>query len=211
MNDTYDRRNQDVGNIVALEHVNVRIPDQVLATAFYISGLGMTRDPYVMVGIENMWINMGQQQFHLPTGAPQVVPGHVGVVVPDLDALAARLEAVRPALAGTKFDCSVEDKYIRVTCPWGNRFQCYAPGAQWGDITLGVVYVEFPVPPGHAAGVKRFYEIVMGASARSRSAGGSVMRIVPRSNRSFIPGARAASRSKNSPVSSSRRRCLLLA
>src|SRR5258706_9864118 len=102
MHDTYDRRNQDVGNIVALEHVNVRVPDQVLATAFYVSGLGMTRDPYVMVGIENMWINMGQQQFHLPTGPPQVVPGHVGVVVPDLDALAARLDSVRPALAGTK-------------------------------------------------------------------------------------------------------------
>ena len=165
MHDTYDRRNQDVGNIVALEHVNVRVPDQVLATAFYVSGLGMTRDPYVMVGIENMWINMGQQQFHLPTGPPQVVPGHVGVVVPDLDALAARLESVRPALAGTKFDCSVEDKYVRVTCPWGNRLQCYAPGAQWGDITLGVVYVEFPVPPGHAPGIKRFYETVMGAVA----------------------------------------------
>jgi hypothetical protein len=163
--DTYDRRNQDVGNIVALEHVNVRVPDQVLATSFYVSGLGMTRDPYVMVGIENMWINMGQQQFHLPTGPPQVVPGHVGIVVPDLDALAARLESVRPALAATKFDCSVEDKYVRVTCPWGNRFQCYAPGPQWGDVTLGVVYAEFPVPPGHAPGIKRFYEMVMGAVA----------------------------------------------
>ena len=165
MADTYDRRNQDVGNIIAMEHVNVRIPDQTPATAFYVSGLGATRDPYMNVGIENMWINIGQQQFHLPTGAPQVVPGHVGVVVPDLDALAARLQAVRPALANTKFTCSVEDKFVRATCPWGNRFQCYAPSAQWGDVTLGVMYLEFPVPPGHAPGIKRFYEKVMGATA----------------------------------------------
>ena len=81
MNKTYDRRSQDVGNIVALEHVNVKIPDQVIATAFYVQGLGFTRDPYLMVGVENMWINLGQEQFHLPTGAPQVLRGHVGIVV----------------------------------------------------------------------------------------------------------------------------------
>ena len=42
MNKTYDRRTQDVGNIVALEHVNVKIPDQQQATLFYVSGLGLT-------------------------------------------------------------------------------------------------------------------------------------------------------------------------
>ena len=40
--DGYDRTAQDVGNIVALEHVNVRIPDQQLATLFYVVGLGLT-------------------------------------------------------------------------------------------------------------------------------------------------------------------------
>lgn len=45
--ETYDRRGQDVGNIVALEHVNLRIPDQLAATAFYVLGLGLTRDPYL--------------------------------------------------------------------------------------------------------------------------------------------------------------------
>ena len=39
---TYDRRAQDVGNILALEHVNVRVPDQVLATVYYVQGLGLT-------------------------------------------------------------------------------------------------------------------------------------------------------------------------
>jgi hypothetical protein len=96
MTKTFDRRQQDVGNIVALEHVNVKIPDQVVATAFYVQGLGFTRDPYLMVGVENMWINLGQEQFHLPTGDAQVLRGCVGMVVPDLDALKARLEAVKP-------------------------------------------------------------------------------------------------------------------
>jgi catechol 2,3-dioxygenase-like lactoylglutathione lyase family enzyme len=165
MNKTYDRRTQDVGNIVALEHVNVKIPDQVTATAFYVQGLGFTRDPYVMIGVENMWINLGQEQFHLPTGDPQVLRGHVGMVVPDLEALKARLEAVRPKLDKTKFDFSVEDKYVRITCPWGNSFRCYAAGPEWGTVTLGMAYVEFPVKPGHADGIKRFYEQWIGAPA----------------------------------------------
>ena len=165
MTKTYDRRSQDVGNIVTLEHVNVKIPDQVKATAFYIQGLGFTRDPYIMVGIENMWINLGQEQFHLPTGDPQVLRGHIGLVVPDLEALKMRLEAVRPKLAGTKFDFAVEDKHVRVTCPWGNTLRCHAAGPDWGDATLGMAYVEFPVPAGHADGIKRFYEKAFGAPA----------------------------------------------
>ena len=52
-----------------------------------------TRDPYIMVGVENMWINMGQTQFHLPTGEPNVMRGHVEIVVPDLEALPAQTRA----------------------------------------------------------------------------------------------------------------------
>src|SRR5918912_499363 len=90
---------EDIGNIVSLEHVNTRIPDQSLATLFYIIGLGFTRDPYMNVGLTNMWINIGDQQFHLPTGEPQVVRGHTGLVVPDLAALKERLAGVAPALS----------------------------------------------------------------------------------------------------------------
>ena len=49
----YDRAAEDVGNIVALEHVNLGIADHGLATVFYMSGLGLTRDPYMMTGIDN--------------------------------------------------------------------------------------------------------------------------------------------------------------
>ena len=178
MNKTYDRRTQDVGNIVALEHVNVRIPDQVMATAYYVQGLGFTRDPYLMVGVENMWINLGQEQFHLPTGGPDVLRGHVGVVVPDLDALKGRLEMVKPKLSGTRFDYAAEDKHVRVTCPWGNQMRAYAAGPAWGECTLGMAYVEFPVPAGAADGIKRFYETAMGApSSVSPDAAGTAAHV----------------------------------
>ena len=169
----YDRSGQDVGSIVALEHVNVQIPDQQVATLFYVVGLGLTRDPYLMVGTDNMWINVGQQQFHLPTGKPQVTRGSVGLVMPDLEALISRLQAVSGKLAGTRFAYSVEDKHVRVTCPWGNRIRCYAPGPEFGDMTFGMPYVEFPVAPGHAAGVASFYATVLGAAVAVTSNGGA--------------------------------------
>ena len=99
--------NEDVGNIVLLEHVNVQVPDQSVAMMFYIMGMGFTRDPYLNIGLGNMWANVGEQQFHLPTRPPQVIDGHIGVVVPDLDALKERLTTVKEGLAGTKFCFSV--------------------------------------------------------------------------------------------------------
>ncbi|HXH83770.1 MAG TPA: hypothetical protein VNN07_12700 [Candidatus Tectomicrobia bacterium] len=161
----FDRSAQDVGNIVALEHVNVRIPDQQTATAFYIVGLGLTRDPYLMVGLENMWANVGWQQFHLPTGGPQVMPGRVGLVMPDLDALAARLASVKARLEGTRFDYRVEPEHVDVTCPWGNRIRVHAPAPRFGHMRLGMPYVELPVARGAADGIARFYTEIMGAGA----------------------------------------------
>ena len=163
MEKTYDRAAQDIGNILGMEHLNVTVPDQQLAQTFYAAGLGFTRDPYMMVGPENMWINVGQQQFHLPTRDPQVFPGYIGLVVPDLEALKERLASVRERLAGTKFTCSAEDGYVLAICPWGNKFRCHAPGPEFGDMTLGIPYVEFPVKPGAAAGIGQFYKEVFGA------------------------------------------------
>lgn len=162
----FDRSTEDVGNIVALEHVNVTVPDQRLATLFYVVGMGFTRDPYLSVGDENMWINVGQQQFHLPTRAPQVLRGHVGVVVPERGPLMARLAAVRAKLAETRFSCVEDDACVRVTCPWGNALHCYTPQARFGDMTLGIPYVELTVPPGTAPGIGRFYARVFGVQGQ---------------------------------------------
>src|SRR4029077_9299211 len=92
----YDRAAQTVGNIVHLEHFNVVTPDQRLATLFYIVGLGGTRDPYLFTGMENMWINFGRTQVHMPRrGAkPKVgrLRGTAGLVVPSLAAAAKGLK-----------------------------------------------------------------------------------------------------------------------
>src|SRR6202041_3053098 len=81
----YDRDAEDLGNIVGLEHVNLQIPDQSLGTAFYISGLGLTRDPYMNTGLANMWVNVGKSQFHLPTGEPWVLRGAISLGMPYLE------------------------------------------------------------------------------------------------------------------------------
>ena len=90
---SYDRAAEDLGNIVALEHVNTRIPDQQLATAFYVSALGLTRDPYLMTGTDNMWVNVGRSQFHLPTSKPEVLRGRGPRSPPGRAALPASMSA----------------------------------------------------------------------------------------------------------------------
>ena len=167
MNARFDRTTEDVGNIVKLEHVNVTMPDQRLATLYYISGLGLTRDPYLMTGVDNMWVNVGESQFHLPTGAPQVLRGTIGLVVPDLAALVDRLRAVQGALRGTSYAFTVHDRFVEATCPWGNRMRCHAPDrALFGARTLGMAYIEFDVPRGTARHIATFYRDVLGAPAR---------------------------------------------
>src|SRR4026208_2221959 len=76
MQQQFDRAAEDLGNSIHFEHVNVTIPDQRLATLFYVAGLGLPRDPYLMVSDTNMWVNVGRSQFHLPDGRAQVLRGH---------------------------------------------------------------------------------------------------------------------------------------
>ncbi|MDP6705836.1 MAG: hypothetical protein QF893_05790 [Alphaproteobacteria bacterium] len=153
----FDRTAEDLGNIVGLEHVNVRIADMRLATLFYMTGLGLTRDPYLMAGVVNMWVNVGRSQFHLPVGEPQVLRGRVGLVLPDLDGLARRLEAVRGDLDGTAFDFTVAADHVDVSCPWGNRIRCHRPAPRFGSVRLAMPYVELDVPVGSAQGIGDFY------------------------------------------------------
>jgi len=163
----------DIGNIVHLEHVNVRIPDQRLATIFYVSGLGLTRDPFLMTGIDNMWINVGRSQFHLPTGNPQVVRGHVGLVVPDRRGLLRRLDKVSHDLAGTRFRFSEGDGFVEAISPWGNRLRCFEPAPWFGSARLAMPYVEFEVPTGAAEKITRFYREIFETPAETIDAGGS--------------------------------------
>lgn len=165
MDQHYDRAVENLGNVVSLEHVNTRIPDQRISTLFHVTGLGFTRDPYLMTSTDNMWINIGRSQFHLPTGGPQVLRGRIGLVVPDLAALARRLTKVRGQLEGTRFDFREEDGYIDAISPWGNRLRCHAPHARFGRVNLGLPYVAFDVPRNSAAGIARFYRELLAAPA----------------------------------------------
>jgi hypothetical protein len=157
-----------MSNIILLEHVNVQIADQQLATLFYVTGLQLTRDPYLMVSVDNMWINAGRTQLHLPTCAarPQRVRGVIGLVVPDLETLEHALAAVAPWLAGTQFDFCREADVVEARCPWGNRFRCHAPDVErWGPTQLGIVYIDLDVPTGCAGAIAGFYAEIFAAPA----------------------------------------------
>jgi len=158
-----DRTGENTGNIVHLEHVNVCIPDQLLATSFYMSALGLTRDPFMMTGVDVMWVNIGRHQFHLPSRGTQVLRGHTVLVLPWYDELEGRLEAAHPLLQGSAFDFTVRKDRIDVTCPWGNRIRCCPPGKRFGGMSLGMPEVVFDVPEGTAPAIALFYEQVMGA------------------------------------------------
>src|SRR3954464_14244961 len=108
----FDRAAEDLGNSIHFEHVNVTIPDQYLATMFYVTGLGLTRDPYLMASDDNMWVNVGRSQFHLPAAKPQVLRGHIGIVITGREALLARLASVAKKLANTRFQFSEHNDYV---------------------------------------------------------------------------------------------------
>ncbi len=156
---------ENVGNIMLMEHVNVQVPDQQVATLFYLVGMGFTRDPHMMVGLDNMWVNLGEQQFHLPTREPQVLRGHTGIVTLSLGGLESRLEGVKDKLEGTHFGYHREGDHIDVVSPWGNLLRCYEPSERFGNIVTGIPYVEFNVPVGTAEGIAAFYEKCLMAPA----------------------------------------------
>jgi catechol-2,3-dioxygenase len=176
----FDRAAEDIGNSIHLEHVNVRVPDQRLATLFYVAGLGLTRDPFMMAGDGNMWVNAGRSQFHLPTGNAQVLRGHTGIVIAGRAALLDRLSAVRERLSGTRFAFAEHNDHIEATCPWGNRVRCYEPDhARFGPISIGIPYVEFDVPVGTTQAIAEFYRRIIDVPARvSREDGdGAIARV----------------------------------
>ena len=177
---------EDVGNIISLEHVNVQVPDQPLAILFYVGGLGLTRDPFLNIGLNNMWINAGEQQFHLPTRSAQVIHGHIALVVPELEAMGKRLASIEQGLRGTRFAWSMNESHIAVTCPWGNRFCCYAAGAQFGDMTLGIPYVEFLVAPGAASAIVQFYKEALAATSSTESDAAGVVGCVKIGRNQFL-------------------------
>jgi hypothetical protein len=163
----YDRAAQDLGNAVGIGHVNVCITDQHLGTDYYVTGLGLTRDPFLNTGSGNMWINVGMSQFHLPMGSPDVLRGVIGLVTPDRAALLDRLAKIRKKLEGTKFEFRENNDCVETVCPWGNRIHVHTPDAErFGRVVLGMPYIRFDVRPGTAERIARFYREVLHTPAQ---------------------------------------------
>jgi hypothetical protein len=172
MGKQYDRSAEDLGNIVGLEHVNLLVEDQRLATLFYISALGLTRDPYMMTSVDNMWVNVGaRSQFHLPTGKSQKLRGRTALVIPGREQLLRRLTNMKMPLEGTQYAFKKHRDHVEATCPWGNTMLCYEPGERFGDMQLGMPYVEFDVPVGAAKGIAAFYAQVFDTSTHVEGKG----------------------------------------
>ena len=178
MSQAFDRSLEDIGNILQFGHVNVEVPDQLMAQAYYVATLGLTRDPYSQTGLTNMWINVGASQFHLPTGDAMLLGGHVGVVMPDRAALLQRLAAAAPMFSGTRFSYTERADYLETTSPWGNRTRFYEPQEAHDPMWLGIAYVEFEVPVGTADGIGRFYDqIFLAPVTLSEELGARVARV----------------------------------
>ena len=93
----FDRHGDDVGNIIALEHVNLRVLDLYLAQTFYVNGLGCTHDPYIVHRPDLVWFNMGEQQFHVPlSDRADVLRGVIHLVLPSLSDLLSLIHISEP-------------------------------------------------------------------------------------------------------------------
>ena len=180
---TFDRAEEDFGNVLNMEHINLTVPDQQLAALFYVTGLGFTRDPYIDFGTFNMWINVGEQQFHLPKRDAQRFRGHIGVVVPDLDDLKRRLDFIDRPMQGSAFDRDEKSDHIALTCPWGNDIRAYGPSF---GTSLGIPFAVLDVPPNTAEGICRFYNDVLDTRARVVTNGATAAEVTMGGNQRLI-------------------------
>ena len=179
----FDRSEEDFGNVLNMEHINLTVPDQQVAALFYVTGLGFTRDPYIDFGTFNMWINVGEQQFHLPKRDAQKFRGHIGVVVPNLDDLKRRLDFIDRPMQGTEFSREEKNDHIALTCPWGNDIRAYGPGF---GTSLGIPFAVLDVPAGTAEGIARFYNQVLDTPARTTVNGSKCAEVTMGGNQRLI-------------------------
>ncbi len=170
MNEVHERfgtTNPEIGGIVHLDHVNFETPDHEMATVFYLNGLGFTRDPYRRADEQNMGINVGLQQFHLPRRGQQTPPFHgvVGLVVPDMDAIKKRFDLLSELgkFEATPYRWDEEDNSVLLTSPFGVQFRLHKADHIVFQRPLGIAYVEVSVPVDTAQGIAGFYNKIVRA------------------------------------------------
>ena len=121
MKNPFDRKAENLGNITGLEHVNVEIPNQGLASDFYLLGCGLTRDPYMFPGTNNMWVNVGKSQFHLPTGDAAGVARPCRHREPRPRGAVDRLQGVKKKLEGHQVQVQGAQRLRRGDLPVGQQ------------------------------------------------------------------------------------------
>ena len=166
----------EIGRMLHMDHVNFETPDHEMATIFYMNGLGFTRDPYRRADEQNLGVNVGRQQFHLPKRGECTPPfyGVVGLVVPDIDGIKQRLELLNDLgkFKGTPYGWLEEGNTVLITSPFGYRLRLHSYGTLDFTKPLGIAYVEVPSPPGKAKRVGNFYEKIVGAPVQISEVGG---------------------------------------
>ena len=172
----------EIGRMLHMDHVNFETPDHEMATIFYMNGLGFTRDPYRRADEQNLGVNVGRQQFHLPKRGEYTPPfyGIVGLVVPDIGGIKQRLEVLNDLgkFEGTPYGWLEEGKAVLMTSPFGYRLRLHSYGTLEFTKPLGIAYVEVPAPLGKAARIGKFYEKIVGAPVQISAVGGTEAAII---------------------------------
>ncbi|KAI8465170.1 MAG: hypothetical protein J3K34DRAFT_437916 [Monoraphidium minutum] len=161
----------DVGNVVALEHINLEVPDLEAARLFFSEGLSLTIDPDTTGptrgGLGVVWYNLNRQQLHICRGpeAQRLPPGGaIGLVVPGVERVAAALEGVQNLLGEVQV-AHLGPGVLEVRDPWGNAYVVSEPNDDTPPALRGggIASVLLPCHEGASVAIGRFYERVLGA------------------------------------------------
>lgn len=165
----------EVGGILHLEHFNFEVFEHDMVTIFFMNGLGFTRDPFKRADENNIGVNIGMQQFHLPRRGNPTPPfqGIVGLILPDLRMAVARLNRLERLgkFEGTLYALKMDRGVPLVTSPWGVRMRLHQAGSLPFLRPMGLPYVDIFVPPGKAEPIANFYRKVMEAPAEVQKRG----------------------------------------
>lgn len=174
--------NPEVGAIIHLDHVNFVTPDHNMATIFFVNGLGLTRDPYRRADEQNMGVNVGLQQFHLPRRGDKTPPfyGVIGLVHPDIPSVLERLNLLEKIgkFDNTPYSLGQSGDVITLTTPFGYKLNLHPVGSLSFQRPLGIVYAEVPVPIGSAESIGKFYRQVVGAPVNYEERSGEITSVI---------------------------------
>ena len=172
----------EIGRMLHMDHVNFETPDHEMATIFYMNGLGFTRDPYRRADEQNLGVNVGRQQFHLPKRGENTPPfyGIIGLVIPDIVGIKQRCEVLNDLgkFEGTPYGWLEEGNSVLMTSPFGYRLRLHSYGTLEFTKPMGIAYVEVPAPLGKAARIGKFYEKIVGAPVQISAVGGTEAAII---------------------------------